>query len=199
MLTFRDAQTPNFQDSNGICKMARGDKLTAREQLFIAEYLKDLDQTAACIRAGYSEKHAAKFASNLMKLPKVANAIQWAMDGRAQRLRIDSDNVLEEIATIAFYDIGDIARMKITNPEQIADLPLRVRKAIVGWKWDKWGNLVLEFISRLEYHKLLCAHLKICNPTIDVNVAKQREPMTPDEAMRHLREALESEDATERA
>lgn len=179
--------------------MARADSLTPKQQLFISEYLKDLDQTAACVRAGYAEKHASKFASTLMKIPKVKNAIQWAMDGRAQRLRIDNDNVLEEIATIAFYDIGDIARMNIKNPEEIANLPMRVRKAIVGWKWDKFGNLVLEFVSRLEYHKLLCAHLKICNPTIDVSVAKQREPMLPDETMKYLREMLEAENATERA
>jgi len=174
-------------------------KLTGKQRLFVEEYLKDLDQTRACIAAGYSERTAPASAGQLMSKPHIRNAIQWAMDGRAQRTKIEIDNVLEEIATIAFYDIADIARMNIKRPEDIANLPVNVRKAIVGWKWDKFGNLVLTLASKEAYHKLLCAHLKICNPTIDVNLPKQLEPMTPDEAMKHLREALESEDATERA
>ena len=36
--------------------MTKGKKLTAKQQAFVDEYLKDLNATQACIRAGYSAK-----------------------------------------------------------------------------------------------------------------------------------------------
>ena len=171
-------------------------KLNPKQRMFVEEYIKDLNGKQAAIRAGYAAMTAENCACQLMTRPHIKAAIQWAMDGRSQRLRIESDSVLEEIATIAFYDIADIAKAGIVRPEQIADLPLNVRKCIAGWSWDKHGHLVLKLVSKETYHKLLCAHLKICNPTVEFKLPKQTEAMKPDEAMDYLRKQLEADNAT---
>ena len=55
-------------------------KLTAKQQKFVAEYLKDLNATQAAIRAGYSEKTAKEVGcQNLTKL-NIQKVIKEAKD-----------------------------------------------------------------------------------------------------------------------
>ena len=77
-------------------------KLTAKQKMFVAEYLIDLNATQAAIRAGYS-KHTAKSVGceNLTK-PDIAQEIQEAMDERTKRTRLDADSILNEIAGIGY-------------------------------------------------------------------------------------------------
>lgn len=50
--------------------------LTPKQQLFVAEYLKDLNATQAAIRAGYSAKTAQPASSRLLSNVMVAQAIE---------------------------------------------------------------------------------------------------------------------------
>lgn len=74
------------------------DNLTVMQILFAREFLVDLNQTAAAIRAGYSEKTAVVIASQLMSKPHVRAYIQELMNQRAERTRITPDYVLATIA-----------------------------------------------------------------------------------------------------
>lgn len=77
--------------------------LNVRQQRFVAEYLIDLNATAAYKRAGYAAKgNAAEVsACQLLSNPKVAVEIQKAMDKRSEDLGIDANYVLTTIkATI---------------------------------------------------------------------------------------------------
>lgn len=71
--------------------------LTARQQRFVAEYLKDLNGTQAATRAGYSAKTAEFQASRLLRNAKVQEATQRAMDKRQARTEITQDYVLATI------------------------------------------------------------------------------------------------------
>ena len=82
--------------------------LTAKQQRFVAEYLIDLNQTQAAIRAGYSEKTAAEQASRLLTNVKVAEAIQTAMKARSERTEINADWVLKRLARDATADLADL-------------------------------------------------------------------------------------------
>lgn len=53
--------------------MAKG--LNLKQRRFVAEYLKDLNATQAAIRAGYSPKTAHVQGCQLLKHPKVAEAV----------------------------------------------------------------------------------------------------------------------------
>jgi len=87
--------------------MAKAKKLTEKQKRFCAEYIIDLNGKQAAIRAKYSLKTAEVQASRLLSNDKVKAYLQTLMDKRAERLDITADRVLEEIAHIAFDDIGN--------------------------------------------------------------------------------------------
>ena len=75
-------------------------KLTTKQQLFVDEYLVDLNATRAAIRAGYSEKTAEFQASRLLKNVKIEKALSIRMKARERRTAITHDKVLEDIERI---------------------------------------------------------------------------------------------------
>lgn len=75
--------------------------MTDKRRRFVAEYLKDLNQTAAAIRAGFSERTAKQTGYELMRDPLVQAAVQAEMAKRAERTKIDGDAVLRNIQRIA--------------------------------------------------------------------------------------------------
>lgn len=84
--------------------MSKNSKLTAKQQVFVDEYLKDLNATQAAIRAGYSATTANKKAPlwvgksrDKSPYPMIWDAVQVAMDERAKRTQIDADYVLNTI------------------------------------------------------------------------------------------------------
>jgi phage terminase small subunit len=66
--------------------------LTARQELFVQEYLVDLNATQAAIRAGYSERTAYSQGQRLLKHVEVQAAVQAAMAARAERTEISADS-----------------------------------------------------------------------------------------------------------
>ena len=71
--------------------------LTAQQQLFVNEYLIDLNATQAAIRAGYSEKTARSIGSENLTKPDISQAIEEAMAARADKLKITQNQVLSII------------------------------------------------------------------------------------------------------
>lgn len=83
-------------------------ELEPKQRRFVEEYLFDLNQTNAAIRAGYSARSAASRASKLMKQKEVAEAIQAAMAQRSRRTGISQDRIIEELAKVAFVNPADL-------------------------------------------------------------------------------------------
>jgi len=79
-------------------------KLTAKQQVFVQEYLVDLNATQAAIRAGYSPKSARAYGAENLTKPDIAAALQEAMQKREERTEITQDMVLREYAKLAFLD-----------------------------------------------------------------------------------------------
>ncbi len=73
------------------------DKLTHKQRAFVQEYLVDLNATQAAIRAGYSPKTANVIACETLTKPYVAEAIQQALDKRAERTEVSQDWVLQQL------------------------------------------------------------------------------------------------------
>lgn len=82
-------------------------KLTAKQQVFVEEYLVDLNATQAAIRAGYSKKTAKDIGCQNLAKVYIQDAIQLAMDKRSKRTEITADNVLREIAKLGFSNMLD--------------------------------------------------------------------------------------------
>ena len=75
------------------------DALTAKQQQFCLEYLKDLIASKAVLRAGYqaSRANAHKMGSQLLQKPGVLFAIQGLTARRAEKQELDANYVLTKI------------------------------------------------------------------------------------------------------
>ena len=82
-------------------------KLTPKEAMFVHEYLVDMNAAGAARRAGYSARTANVIGHEIMGKPHVAAAIADAMAERAKRVEITGDMVLQELAKLAFSNMGD--------------------------------------------------------------------------------------------
>lgn len=133
--------------------------LTPRQERFVAEYLVDLNATQAAIRAGYSPKTANEQAARLLANVSVQAAVHEAQAARQTRTEVTQDQVVTELARMAFYDVGAIAAHPMSGPEDIAALPEDVRRAIVGWSWDKAGNFTVKLSPKTPSLDLLARHL----------------------------------------
>jgi len=78
--------------------------LTPRQSLFVAEYLKDLNASAAARRA----KLSVKSADRLMRLPGVKTAIEAAKKQRSEATGIDAEWVLKEAVALYQRCINEI-------------------------------------------------------------------------------------------
>lgn len=83
-----------------------------KQDVFVEEYLIDLNATQAAIRAGYSPKTASEQASRLLANVKVQTKIAKAMAERSKRTGINQDRVVLELARIAFVNSSNVI-----NPE----------------------------------------------------------------------------------
>ncbi|MGY4467324.1 phage terminase small subunit [Bradyrhizobium sp. LB9.1b] len=169
--------------------------LTPKQLRFVEEYLLDACAGKAAERAGYSAKTANQQGHILLNHPAIKAAIDAAMARRSDKAEIDAERVLKEIAAMAFYDpaalIG-IAReidagekcrdgegviemngrkyavSGICSPAHIAGLPENVRRAIVGWSWDRNQNFTLKLADKSKALDQLARHLSLYNDRLEV-------------------------------
>ncbi|MCI8810368.1 MAG: terminase small subunit [Oscillibacter sp.] len=105
--------------------------LTPKQKRFVAEYLVDLNATAAAIRAGYSKKTAEVIGYENLRKPQIEAAINQAIQEREKRTEITQDMVLRETAKLAFFDIRKMFD-KNGKPLDISKLDDATAAALVG-------------------------------------------------------------------
>ncbi len=71
-------------------------KLTAKQEMFVQEYLVDLNATQAAIRAGYSAKTANVIGPENLAKPCIAELIVKAKAERMAEIKIDAAYVLRQ-------------------------------------------------------------------------------------------------------
>lgn len=84
------------------------EKLTAKQALFVQEYLVDLNASKAALRAGYSPKTAYSMGHELLKKPEIKASVASAIAARTQRTQIDADWVLQRLAQEVEADLADL-------------------------------------------------------------------------------------------
>jgi phage terminase small subunit len=109
-------------------------ELSERERRFVLEYIVDLNATQAALRAKYGKgntKSARDYATQLRRKRNVAEAISALI---AERYGATQARVLEELAKLAFYDIGDAVTVAggAVVVRDFDELDPDVRAAIVG-------------------------------------------------------------------
>lgn len=140
--------------------------LTPKQQAFVAEYLVDLNASAAARRAGYSERRSDAMGHENLRKPEIAAAIQEALQARQQRTQVTVDRVVQELARIAFSDAGKLFAADGT-PLRLVDLDEDTRRAIAGLEVARVGNaevgvgevLKIKIADKIKAAELLMRHL----------------------------------------
>jgi phage terminase small subunit len=97
-------------------------KLSAKQQLFILEYLVDKNATQAAIRAGYSKRTAGAIGTEHLQKPHIRAAIAVEIEKQKTRITFTADQVLEEMARVGFADMKDF--LEIDEGGAIRAFPL---------------------------------------------------------------------------
>lgn len=143
-------------------------KLAPKQAKFVECYLLALNATQAAISAGYAQNSAHVTGSKLLKVPKVAAAVQAAMQERAGRTSITADRVLQGLAQIAFADISK-AYDEAGALKPLADMPPEVRAALQGVTIAKTGEKVGVFADRRGSLESLGKHLGLFRDKLEVS------------------------------
>jgi len=154
--------------------------LTARQKLFIREYLVDLNATRAYVRAGYraSEAVARANSARMIANDNISAAIHEALEKRFQKLEISNENVLQEIAKMAFSNIMDFIKIQ-ADGSACADLTHLTRDQAAGLSelsYDDTGavdghsespikKIKFKLANKLQSLELLGKYLKLFNDT----------------------------------
>lgn len=85
------------------------DGLTAQQRLFVAEYLKDNNATAAAARAGYSDPN---YGRQLIANPNVAQAIAQQQKESLMRTLGSADEVLAQMWRLATFDANQLSQYR---------------------------------------------------------------------------------------
>lgn len=155
--------------------------MTPRQQRFVEEYLVDLNATQAAIRAGYSARTANREGARLLSNADIAAQIAARRQALSQTVEVTQERIVAEYARMAFYDPASIAGQPMTGPQDIPNLPEEVRRAIVGWGWDKSGNFTLKLADKNAALTNLGRHLGMFTDKVEHSGKIELEQMTDEE------------------
>lgn len=150
--------------------------MTRKQQLFVREYLVDLNATQAAIRAGYSKKTSRQHATRLLTNVYILAEIERATRARFERLEITADRVLQELAKLAFVDIRKLFNAD-GSMKRIHELDGNTAAAIKSFECvERQIDLVafmrrVRAVARLEGMQLFSQQLGICS---DVQMKKRK-------------------------
>ena len=130
-------------------------KLTAKQQVFVMEYLNDCNATQAAIRAGYSSRTAYSIGQENLKKPEIRQAIDTAMKERRSKL-IATREQRQEFWTAVMTDTEQDMRSRLRASELLAksegdftekvqvqdtsvqyDIQAQIRRVMLKMKMDK--------------------------------------------------------------
>lgn len=84
-------------------KTEQAPTLTNKQKVFVNEYLKSFNATAAALAAGYSEKTAYSIGWENLRKPEIKNAITARLD----EIHMSADEALKLLSDIARGDVGE--------------------------------------------------------------------------------------------
>ena len=160
--------------------------LSPKQQLFVVEYLKDLNATQAAIRAGYSPKTARVIGQENLLKPAIQAAVEAAKTKQLARLEIKADDILRELLLVARSDIGHVLdfsgeTVKLRKANEIPEAARRAMQAVKAKKvFEGTGEAamqveVMEFKlwDKLSALEKIGKHLGLFKDEIDVNLKGQ--------------------------
>jgi len=106
--------------------------LDHRRELFAYEYTKDLCGAAAARRIGIPAGSARSEACRMLAEPEVKELIDELLEARKKAANITAEQILAELAGLAFFDPAHAYDPQTNALKPIHDMPENVRKALIG-------------------------------------------------------------------
>lgn len=94
-------------------------ELTPKQRRFCEEYIVDLNATQAAIRAGFGSKAPGETGYEQLKKTEVQKYVAELMAARSARTEIKADDVLREMAVIAFARVNDFVRIVEVEKQEV--------------------------------------------------------------------------------
>lgn len=178
-----------------------------QQEMYCQEYLIDLNQKQAAIRAGYSPRSAHSTASRLMTYVKVQERIQYLKMLRVDRLEEKGDQIIKRLFEAFKFNIFDIIEVS-TGEETRYEGKGRDRKAYtievqrlrlkevpkdISWNIQSisetnGGGLRLVSLDKIKIAELLGRALGFTKEG-----REDEGPMNPEELQQLLHEVFEDE------
>ena len=137
------------------------DKLTAKQQRFVDEYLVDFNATQAALRAGYSKKTAAFIGAQNLKKLQIQTEIARRQRDLQKRTEVSQDRVVKELARIAFADAAVVC---VTDFDKLTD---DQRAAIQGVRPTNFG-WEIKLCDKIKALELLGRHIGMFADKLEV-------------------------------
>lgn len=146
--------------------------LTKKQQLFVEEYLIDLNATQAAIRAGYSPDTAKDIGCENLAKPNIRACIDKAMAARSRRTGINQDRVIRELARIAFVNAADVINSKDATLREDAseDDTAAIQSVKVKTFGEDGVEREIKMADKLKALELLGKHLGMYQNNLNVTV-----------------------------
>jgi phage terminase small subunit len=161
-------------------------KAQEKRSIFVREYLVDRNGTRAAIAAGYAPKSASVTSCRLLRNAKVQAAVSELTEERLERLEVTADAVLQELAKIAFANMGDylaveadgsiavdISEITPVQAAGLADLRIDEYEA----NNSRFRRTRIKLASKIRALELLGKHLRLwsdrAQPTNNLNLAEE--------------------------
>jgi len=136
-------------------------KLTKKQQMFVDEYIIDLNGTQAAIRAGYSKKSARQAGTENLSKPSIREAIDERLAEKKDKLIMKQDEILERLTEQGRREATDYQVVIVEEPifddndnvigvekkPQIVEVPTQNKDAIkalelLGKRYRMWTEKI---------------------------------------------------------
>lgn len=140
---------------------AAGRPLTLKQQLFVEEYLVDLNATQAAIRAGYSKRSARQIGAEYLSKPSIQEAIATAKAERLARVQVEQDEVVAWLAAVLRVNVSDVVNWGPDGVELSPSvaLPEETLAAVKEVSEGPNGRIRVSFHDKTRAAELLGKHL----------------------------------------
>lgn len=169
--------------------------LTVLKTKFVWEYVVDLNEHKAAMRAGYDPKNAAKIGRDLLKDPAVKEEIAKLLELRRNEHKTTEKKIIEELASVAFFDPLCVYDPD-GNVKPLDELDSSVRRAIIGVQKRVVGKrknqkeiTTYQLADKMRALELLGKYLALFTDKVEVKGTINLAKVDDDELDRLIREA----------
>ena len=166
-------------------KQLIAEKLTPQQKRFCEEYMLDLNQTAAAIRANYSPNSANEQASHLLANNNIRAYVDIMLAERSERVGVNAARVVRELARIAFASPAKVVAedgsiLDTASPDDLAAISAIKVKTTTS----KSGVTIereVRFTDKNKSLELLMRHGGMLIDKKQIDVTQRVDDMTPEE------------------